>query len=101
VAGLGIINHRAVFGSYAQIHALYVVRVIDGQSFNLIDKRSASPLNNAEMYRLSGPSRLVDDSLLPTANEPAQNEALKAAITDLVERSLSTTLQDLGLVDRS
>jgi hypothetical protein len=101
VAGFGIINHSAVFGSYAQIHALYVVRVIDGHEFNLIEKRSASPLNNTEMFRLAGPSRLVDGSFLPTANDAAQNEPLKAGITDLIERSLPTTLQDLGLVDRS
>jgi hypothetical protein len=101
VAGFGIIDHRAVFGSYAQIHALYVVRVIDGHGYKLIDKKSASPLNNAEMFRLAGPSRLVDDSFLPTANDPPGNEPLKAAITDLIDRSLPTTLQDLGLVDRS
>jgi hypothetical protein len=99
VEGFGIINHSAVFGSYAQIHALYVVRVIDGHGFNLIEKRSASPLNNTEMFRLAGPSRLVDASFLPTANDAAQNEPLKAAIIDLIEHSLPATLHDLGLVD--
>jgi hypothetical protein len=101
VAGFGVINRTAVFGSYPQIHALYVVKLIDGHEYNSIAKRSASPLNNTETIRLSGPSRSVDDSFLPTANDPAQNEKLKAAIIDLIERSLPTTLQDMGLVDRS
>jgi hypothetical protein len=101
VAGFGMINRTAVFGSYPQIHALYLVKLIDGHEFNLIAKRSASPLNNTEIIRLAGPSRLVDDSFLPTANDVARNEQLKAAIIDLIERSLPTTLQDMGLVDRS
>jgi hypothetical protein len=101
VAGVGIINHGAVFGSYAQLHALYLIRVIDGHEFKVIDKRSASPLDGAEMVRLAGPSRLIDPSLLPAANDPARNDNLKAAVTDLIERSLPATLRDLRLVDRS
>jgi hypothetical protein len=101
VAGFGVINRTAVFGSYPQIHALYMVRLIDGHEFNLIAKRSASPLDNTEVVRLAGPSRPVDDSFLPTANDAVRNEQLKAAIIDLIERSLPTTLLDMGLVDRS
>jgi hypothetical protein len=101
VTGIGMINHGAVFGSYIQVHALYVVWVIDGHDFKVIEKRQAPPLNNTEMLRLTGPSRMIDDSLLPAANDPARNEKLKAAITDLVERSLPTTLQQLRFVDGS
>ena len=96
VAGFGIVNRTAVFGSYPQIHALYMVRLIDGHEFNVIAKRTASPLDNTEMIRLAGPSRLVEDSFLPTGNDAAQNEQLKSAIIDLIERSLPTTLQDMG-----
>jgi hypothetical protein len=101
VAGVGMINHDAVFDSYHQIHALYVIRVIDGHDFSVNDKRSAAPLNNTEMVRLEGPSRVVDDSFQPMANDTPPNDKLKAAIIDLIERSLPTTLQDLRLVDRS
>jgi hypothetical protein len=101
VSGFGIINRAAVFGSYPQIHALYMVRLIDGRELSLIAKRSAAPINNTEVNRLAGPSRSVDVSFLPTAADPAQNEQLKAAIIDLIERSLPITLQDMGLVDRS
>jgi hypothetical protein len=99
VAGIGMIKYGAVFGSYLQIHALYVIWVIDGHEFKVIEKRPAPPLNNAEMLRLTGPSRIVDDSVLPLANDPARNEKLQAAITDLIERSLPTTLQQLRFVD--
>jgi hypothetical protein len=101
VAGIGMINHNAVFGSYVQIYALYTIWVIDGHDFKVIEKRSAPPLNNAEILRLTGPSRMVDDALLPAANDPARNDRLKAAITELIKTSLPTTLQQLRLVDRS
>jgi hypothetical protein len=101
VAGVGVINRTAAFGSSSQIHALYVIRLLDGHDFKVIAKGSASPLDNTEMNRLAGPSRLVDDSFLPAANDMPRNEKLKAAIIDLIERSLPTTLETLGLLDRS
>jgi hypothetical protein len=67
----------------------------------VIDKRSAAPVDSNETLRLAGPSRLVDASLLPTAGEPAGSKSLKAAIADLIEGSLTQTLRDLRLVDRS
>ena len=101
VAGIGIVNRGAVFGSYVQLHALYVITMIDGHELKAIGKRTAPPLGNDDIVKLPGPSRQVDASLLPTAtNVPASNEALKAAVIDLIERSLPATLQDLRLVDR-
>jgi hypothetical protein len=38
---------------------------------------------------------------MATANEVASNDKLKAAVIDLVERSLEATLQDLRLSDGS
>jgi hypothetical protein len=101
VGGIGIINHSALLNSYNQIHALYVVRVIDGHEFRVLDKRSAAPLDNAEIVRLGGPSRMVDDAFLPPATGAAENEKLKAAVTDLIERSLPATLESLRLFDPS
>jgi hypothetical protein len=97
VAGLGIIRTGAAFGSYAELYALYEIRVIDGREFKVIDKRSAVPLNSDEVVRLAGPSRAVDPSLLPAANEPQPNDQLKVALTELVEKSLAATLQDFRL----
>jgi hypothetical protein len=101
VTGVGIISNAALLSTYTQVHALYVIRVIDGHSFKMIDKRSAAPLNNADMVRLEGPTRLVDDTFLPTTSGVIENEKLKAAVIDLVERSLPTTLEQLRLADPS
>jgi hypothetical protein len=101
VAGVGMISHDAVLDSYHQIHALYVIWIIDGRDFSVIDKRSAAPLDSAELVRLAGPSRMVDASLQPTASDASPNDRIKAAIVDLIEQSLPATLQSLRLVDGS
>jgi hypothetical protein len=75
--------------------------VIDGHEFKVIGERTAGPLDNKEIVRLEGPTRLVDDALLPAANGAAGNAPLKATVTDLIERSLPVTLQGLRLVDPS
>jgi hypothetical protein len=93
IAGVGIVKQDSVLGSYAQLHALYVIRVVDGHDFKVIDKRSASPPDNRDMNRLPGPSRLVDAALVPT-NDAAHDGKLQAAVTDLIERSLEPTLHD-------
>ena len=62
---------------------------------------SNDPNVNKEIVRLEGPSRLVDDAMLPAANGAAGNDQLKAAVTDLIERSLPVTLQGLRLADPS
>jgi hypothetical protein len=101
LAGVGMLNLHAVFDSYHEIHVLYAITIIDGHDFSVIDKRSAAPLNDTETVRLEGPSRMVDASLQPTANETLPNDRLKAVIVDLLERSLPEILQGLRLVDRT
>jgi hypothetical protein len=99
VAGVGMINHDAVFDAYHAIHALYRVWIIDGHDFSVIDKMSAAPPSNNEMVRLEGPSRMVDGSLQPTANDTSPNDKAKVAVIDLIEHSLPATLQSLRLAD--
>jgi hypothetical protein len=99
VTGVGMINHDAVLDSYHQIHALYTIWIVDGHDFSIIDKRSAAPLDNTETIRLEGPSRTVDDSLQPAASDTLPDGRMKAAMIDLIERSLPATLQSLRLVD--
>lgn len=99
VAGLGIIKYAELLSSYVQVYALYKISVIDGHDFKVIGERSAAPLDNKENVRLEGPSHLIDQALLPTANGAADNEQLKAAVTDLIERSLPVTLEGVRLID--
>jgi hypothetical protein len=101
VGGIGIISHSTLLNSYNQIHTLYVVRVVDGHTFSVLDKRSAAPLDNTEIIRLEGPSRMVDDTFLPSEIGAAGNEKLKEAVTGLIERSLSATLENLRIFDPS
>ena len=99
VEGIGFIAYGTLLASYNQIHALYEVRVFDGKTFEIIEKRAAPPLDNSETMKLTGPSLLVDESFTPDTGNPAQNEKLHAAIADLVTRSLSSTLSDMHLAD--
>ena len=95
VEGIGFVEYRTVLASYGLIHALYEVRVIDGKTFDVIEKRAASPLGNSEMMKLAGPSRSVD----ATFEGPATGERLRPAIVDLITRSLPLTLGDMHLAN--
>jgi hypothetical protein len=97
VNGIGLIRHRTLLDSSAMVHALYVIRVIDGHTFRTIDKKSAGPVDNSSIVRLTGPSRMFDAAELPPIADPLQNESLKAAVSDLINRSLEPTLRDLRL----
>jgi hypothetical protein len=100
VAGIGIIKYAELLNAYTELYALYAISVIDGREFKAIGKRSAPPLDNKEIVRLEGPSRLIDEALLPAAGAAAHDQ-LKAAVTDLIDRSLPVTLESLRLVDPS
>jgi len=97
VEGIGFIAYGTVLASYNQIYALYEIRVFDGKTFDVIEKRAAPPLDNPGAMKLPGPSQLVDESFAPNPTDPAQNEKLHAAIAELVARSLPSTLSDMHL----
>src|SRR6266436_9603856 len=88
VEGIGFVTYGTLLASCNQIYALYEIRVFDGKTFDVIEKRSAPPLENSEAMRLTGPSRLVDETFSPSTGDPARNEKLHGAITDLIVRSL-------------
>jgi len=95
VEGIGLAQYRTLLADYGLIHALYEVRVIDGKSFDVIEKRAAAPLDNTGTMRLAGPSGPVDE----TFDGPASGERLRTAIVDLVTRSLPVTLSDMHLME--
>ena len=97
VSGIGLIRRSTLFDSSAMVHALYVIRVIDGHTFRTIDKKSAGAVGNSSVARLAGPSRMFDATGLSTLSDPSQNESLKAAVSDLINQSLEPTLRDLRL----
>ncbi|MBR0957374.1 hypothetical protein [Bradyrhizobium japonicum] len=95
VEGVGLAEYRTLLADYGLIHALYEVRVIDGKTFDVIEKRAAAPLDNTGTVRIAGPSGPVDE----TFGGPASSERLRAAIADLITRSLPVTLGDMHLID--
>jgi hypothetical protein len=99
VSGLGAVDDRTVMAHYAAVYALYTIWVIDGRSYEVIDKKSASPLDNAEIIRLSGPSHTIDPALL-SRTDLAASEQIRVALSDLLMKSLEVTLRDLRLVGR-
>ncbi|EJN07695.1 hypothetical protein PMI42_07710 [Bradyrhizobium sp. YR681] len=94
VEGVGLAQYRTLLADYGLIHALYEVRVIDGKSFDVIEKRAAAPLDNTGTMRLAGPSGPIDEAF----GSPS-SERLRAAIADLITRSLPVTLGDMHLID--
>lgn len=95
-SGIGLIEHSTLLDRSSILHALYIVRVVDGHTFRTIDRKSADPVDNS-VIRLPGPSRTLDAAALPQISDPLQDESLKAAVADLINRSLEPTLRDLRL----
>jgi hypothetical protein len=96
VEGIGLVKYASAFGSYAQLYALYEIRVIDGHSLKLIEKRPAAPLEHG-VVRLAGPTQLIQDAALLDTGDPASNEKLHDAIVGMISRSLPSTLRNLHL----
>ncbi|PJG51043.1 hypothetical protein CVM73_33185 [Bradyrhizobium forestalis] len=95
VEGVGLAEYRTLLADYGLIHALYEVRVVDGKSFDVIEKRAAAPLDNTGTVRIAGPSGPVDEPF----ERSASSERLRAAIADLIIRSLPLTLGDMHLIE--
>jgi len=90
-----------MFSSSAQLHALYTITVIDGHTLKVIGKRTATPVGQAELFRLAGPSCEVSAELVSAAANPAGNDQLKTAVVDLISQGLGNTLQGLHLLEKS
>jgi hypothetical protein len=91
--GIGSITYSTVLESYKLIHALYEIRVVDGKTFDIIEKFAGAPLDNASNVRLAGPSRLVDANV-----DERDDNARRAIVVDLISRSLPITLGDMHLL---
>jgi hypothetical protein len=96
VEGIGRLSFRTVMTTTDQVHALYEIRLFDGKTHEVIERLVAPPLDSSGAVRIAGPSRIIDAPLAPDAH-PAQDDRLRADITDLLARSLSQTLNDLHL----
>ncbi|THD46515.1 MAG: hypothetical protein E8A46_26535 [Bradyrhizobium sp.] len=96
VEGVGIITYKTVLQTYSQIHALYEIRVVDGKTFDVIEKMVAPPIDSATNFKLGGPSSPVDQRFsLGTVD--LRDENLHRAVVDLIARSLPSILSDMHL----
>ena len=93
VEGVGLITYSTVLESFSVLHALYEIRVVDGRTFDVIEKLAAGPTDGASSVRLAGPSLAIDAIF----DEP--DDRLRRAVVDLLSRSLPNTLSDLHLLD--
>jgi hypothetical protein len=94
--GVGLITFKTLMDSYSQVYALYEIRVVDGKSFDIIEKMAAAPLENAGYLRLGGPNRLLEDGF-PIGTD-ARDETLHRLVSDLIADSLPITLGNMHLV---
>jgi hypothetical protein len=90
VEGVGLITHNTAVETYSLIHALYEITVIDGKTFDTIEKSAAAPLDQPAPVRLAGPTRSISAS-----NGDPEN--LRQAVVEIIERSLPATLGDMRL----
>jgi hypothetical protein len=94
VEGVGLIRYSTILESFDLLHALYEIRVVDGKTFDIIEKLAAGPLDNGSTVRLPGPSLMVDVGF------DGRDENLHRAVADLVVRSLPNTLSDMHLINQ-
>jgi hypothetical protein len=59
---VGLITYSTVLESFGLLHALYEIRVVDGKTFDIIEKRAVRPPEDASSVRLPGPSLVIDAS---------------------------------------
>jgi hypothetical protein len=88
IGGLGIV--RTSLWQWHYIHALYQIRLYDGQSF-AVEGYEWGRTPEDYIPTISGPSREVDKSWWPQS-DPAQSTRLRDGIRSLVERSLDVTM---------
>ncbi len=91
--GVGLITYATLVESYSFAYAVYEIRVIDGKTFDIIEKMAAGPLDDAEV-RFGGPSLPADESLVHCGSP---DEVLRKAIVDLIDQSLPAILSDMHL----
>jgi hypothetical protein len=97
--GLGMVQAGGLIRSNPQLHAYYVLGIVDGHALTLSGDASANLTINVDYGTRLGPvTREVEESLWPTSLNAASNPRLKAAVVDLIDKSLPGTLQRVHLL---
>jgi hypothetical protein len=96
--GFGVIEGGTkLFGTQLYAYANYALAMVDGRSFSITEQAAAflPPRARSEIGGISGK---VDKSLWPASPDAAANQGLKAALAELIDRSLPCGLQRMRLI---
>jgi len=100
--GLGILElPPSLVEAKAYLFALYQVTVVDGHGFTVIANSPAILVSQDTVLAttsIRGPARAVDESWMPATLDAAHNIRLKSAITELLDRNLPRTIENMKLL---
>lgn len=106
VSGLGLLEGSGgvLYSNRYFVHAIYAVYMIDANAFSSMGVAISlmpgeSLVDPLRATVLRGPHRQVDQSWWPTSPDAASNQRLKGAVVELIDNSLSNTLQQLQLTN--
>jgi hypothetical protein len=100
LGGLGILE-KGGLGARVFMFALYQVTVVDGHSFTVVATSPAILVSQDTVLAtmsIRGPAREVDASWMPATLDAAHNIRLKSAITQLLDRNLPGTIENMRLL---
>lgn len=99
VYGLGIVETTSIMGVDDFVHALFTIKIYDGQTFAILGQRGAriekwSLVSDFTGPPIGGPVHAVDRSWWPQS-DAAQSTKLRDAIRSLVEQALDATMPEI------
>jgi hypothetical protein len=99
IYGLGIVETTSIIGVNDFVHALFTIKIYDGQTFAVLGQRGAyiekwSLLRDFTGPGIGGPVRAVDRSWWPQS-DAAQSTMLRDGIRSLVEQALDVTMPEI------
>src|SRR5262245_48901549 len=96
IGGLGIVQGGALLTRSVDLFAFMWLRVYDGRSFALLQRKAGTLSQPTFMAGMRGPYRGLDDSWWPNSLDVEQNTKLRDATRALVGQSLDATLPQLA-----
>jgi hypothetical protein len=96
--GLGVVEGGSkLFGTQLYAYANYALGMVDGHNWT-ISEQAVPFLPPRSASEIGGISGRVDKSLWPASPDAAANQRLKAALAELIDRSLPCGLQRMRLI---
>jgi hypothetical protein len=98
IEGIGLLNRENPLFERRWLHAIFTIRVIDGQSREVVRSEMArlDVDQNSGLVGIYGASRPVDKSWWPASPQTvAQSAQLRSATQALIEQALTVTLRNM------